>query len=99
MLRRQPWHPLVELMKQVELLTVEHRFGISKPGVQILVLAPDFRASEDWSEHGWGQRQVQVTVIRPDGSSLPATAVSQPTENTPAGRMMRRTRKYGRVFC
>lgn len=61
-------------MEQVELLTVEHRFFISRPGVQMLVLGPHFRMPKGWSERGWGQRQEQVTVIRPDGSSLPATA-------------------------
>lgn len=61
-------------MEQLELLTVEHTFFISTAGVQMLVLSPQFRMPKDWSKRGWGQRQEQVTVIRPDGSSLPATA-------------------------
>jgi len=61
-------------MKQLELLTVEHAFFISKPGVQMLVLSPHFRMPKSWSKHGWVERQEQVTVIRPDGSSLVATA-------------------------
>jgi hypothetical protein len=61
-------------MKQLELLTVEHTFFISRPGVQMLVFAPRFRMPKIWSERGWAQRQEQVTVVRPDGSSLAATA-------------------------
>lgn len=61
-------------MEQLELLTVEHTLFISRPGVQMLVLAPHFRTPKGWSERGWAQRQEQVTVIRPDGSSLSATA-------------------------
>jgi hypothetical protein len=61
-------------MQQHELLTVEHTFFISRPGIQMLVLAPHFKMPKDWSKRGWAQRQEQVTVIRPDGSSLPATA-------------------------
>lgn len=61
-------------MELLELLTVEHTFFISRPGVQMLVLSPHFRMPKNWGERGWNQRQEQVTVIRPDGSSLPATA-------------------------
>jgi hypothetical protein len=61
-------------MEHLELLTVEHTFFISRPGVQMLVLAPHFMMPKDWSKRGWAQRQELVTVIRPDGSSLPATA-------------------------
>jgi hypothetical protein len=61
-------------MNQLELLTVEHTFFISRPGVQMLVLAPHFIMPKSWSERGWAQRQERVTVVRPDGSSLPATA-------------------------
>jgi len=55
-------------------LTVEHAFFISKPGVQMLVLEPRFTLPKDWSKRGWAKRREQVTVVRPDGSSLPATA-------------------------
>jgi hypothetical protein len=61
-------------MKQLQLLTVERTFFISRPGVQMLVLAPHFTMPKNWKEHGWSERREQVTVIRPDGSSLPATA-------------------------
>ena len=61
-------------MTQVELMKVEHTFFISRPGVQMLVLSPHFRMPGSWSRHGWTERQEQVTVIRPDGSSLAATA-------------------------
>jgi len=61
-------------MEQVELLTIERTFFISRPGVQMLILTPHFRMPKGWSECGWLQRQEQVMVIRPDGSSLPATA-------------------------
>ena len=61
-------------MEQVELLTVERKFGISIPGGQMLILSPHFRMPKSWNERGWVQKQLQVTVIRPDGSSLPATA-------------------------
>jgi len=61
-------------MKQLQLLTVERTFFISRPGVQMLVLAPHFTMPKNWKERGWSERREQVTVIRPDGSSLPATA-------------------------
>lgn len=40
----------------------------------MLVLSPHFRMPKSWSKRGWAERQEQVTVIRPDGSSLMATA-------------------------
>ena len=61
-------------MTQLELMTVEHTFFISRPGVQMLVLSPHFTMPKNWSNHGWAERQEQVTVIRPDGSTLTATA-------------------------
>src|SRR5262249_20041509 len=61
-------------MNQLEPLTVEHTFFISKPGVQMLVLAPRLTMPKNWCERGWSERQEQVTVIRPDGTSLPAIA-------------------------
>ncbi len=61
-------------MEQRELLTVEHTFYLGRPGVQMLVLSPHFMMPEDWSERGWNERKEEVTVVRPDGSSIPATA-------------------------
>jgi hypothetical protein len=61
-------------MNQLELLTVEHTFYISRPGVQMLVLSPHFMIPQNWNEHGWHERTEEVTVIRPDGSHIPATA-------------------------
>jgi hypothetical protein len=55
-------------MNQLELLTVEHTFFISKHGVQMLVLAPRLTIPKNWSERGWSERQEQVTVMRPDGT-------------------------------
>lgn len=61
-------------MEQLELLTVEHTFYISKPGVQMLVLSPKFTMPKNWSERGWSEREETVTVVRPDGNRLSATA-------------------------
>ena len=61
-------------MKQRELLTVDHTFYINKPGLKMLVLSPTFHMPKNWKERGWTERQEQVTVIRPDGAALPATA-------------------------
>ena len=61
-------------MHQRELLTVEHTFFIGRPGVQMLVLSPQFMMPDSWSERGWSERKEQVTVVRPDGSFLAATA-------------------------
>ena len=71
-----PVPPLIVLpkMHQRELLTVEHTFFIGRPGVQILVLSPNFMMPDNWGEQGWKERKEQVTVVRPDGSVLAATA-------------------------
>lgn len=61
-------------MEQLELLTVEHTFYLSKPGVQMLILSPKFMMPKNWNKHGWSEREEAVTVIRPDGNRLPATA-------------------------
>ncbi len=61
-------------MNQRELLTVENTFFIGRPGVQMLVLSPRFMMPDNWSERGWGERNEQVTVLRPDGTALSATA-------------------------
>jgi hypothetical protein len=57
-----------------ELLTVERTFYLSRPGVQMLVLHPTFMMPDSWSERGWRERTEQVTVVRPDGTNLSATA-------------------------
>lgn len=61
-------------MDQLELLTVEHTFLISKPGIHMLVLSPKIILPKTWRERGWSERQEQVTVARPDGSRVTATA-------------------------
>ncbi|RYD54487.1 MAG: hypothetical protein EOP83_22090 [Verrucomicrobiaceae bacterium] len=61
-------------MDRQELLTVEHAFYIDRPGMQMLVLSPHFHMPKTWKENGWRERQEQVTVVKPDGSALPATA-------------------------
>ena len=63
-------------MTHLELMTVEHTVFISRPGGQMLVLSPRFRMPKSWSKRGWAERQEQVTVIRPDASSLMATATN-----------------------
>ena len=62
------------LMDRQELLTVEHAYYIDRPGAPMLVLSPHFHMPKTWKENGWRERQEQVTVLRPDGSELPATA-------------------------
>jgi len=61
-------------MEHCELLIVEHTFYLERPGVQMLVLSPTFTMPKNWSERGWSERKEPVTVQRPDGSTLPATA-------------------------
>ena len=61
-------------MQQRELLTVEHTFFISRPGIQMLILSPTLTMPDNWSRVGWSERKEIVTVIRPDGTSLTATA-------------------------
>lgn len=61
-------------MHQRELLTVQHTFFIGRPGVQMLVLSPTFMMPDNWSERGWRERKELVTVLRPDGTILPADA-------------------------
>ena len=61
-------------MKRVPLLTVEHRFLIERPGVRMLIIRPDFPTPRSWKERGWSQRTEAVTVARPDGSEIEATA-------------------------
>ena len=40
----------------------------------MLVLSPKLVVPEDWGDRGWSEREEKVTVIRPDGNELPATA-------------------------
>jgi hypothetical protein len=61
-------------MERAELLTVEHRFWINKPGVSMLVLSPSFHMPQDWKTNGWSERREPVVVVRPDGSEIGATA-------------------------
>jgi hypothetical protein len=61
-------------MDRQELLTIEHYFYIDKPGARMLVLSPKFHMPKTWKENGWSERQEQVTVVKPDGSEIPATA-------------------------
>jgi hypothetical protein len=55
-------------MKLAEILTVEGTYLIAP---QMLVLRPHFSTPQG----GWKKRTEKVTVVRPDGSELEATAV------------------------
>ncbi|MBB5035785.1 hypothetical protein HNQ64_000019 [Prosthecobacter dejongeii] len=57
-----------------ELLTVEQTFDFCRPGVRMLVLSPTLMMPDGWSTRGWSEREEPVTMVRPDGSALSATA-------------------------
>jgi hypothetical protein len=61
-------------MQPRELMTVESTLFLSKPGLQMLVLTPCLKVSMDQDAPKWVQRQERVTVMRPDGSRISATA-------------------------
>jgi hypothetical protein len=62
-------------IEQVELLTVEHTSWLERPGVQMLIIYPDFRIPRGWKERGWIRRTESVLVVRPNGSEIAATAM------------------------
>ena len=59
-------------MKTAELLTVEHTFFIARGDTSLLILYPDFPIPEDYGSPV--QRVEQVSLLRPDGSCIEATA-------------------------
>jgi len=61
-------------MDRVCLLTVEHTTWLKRPGVQMLILRPDFSVPPGWSTQGWRERTEPVSVVRHDGRELEATA-------------------------
>jgi hypothetical protein len=61
-------------MQHSELMTVESTVFLCRPGLQMLVLTPCLKVPVDRGLQGLVQRQEQVTVVRPDGSSIAATA-------------------------
>jgi hypothetical protein len=61
-------------MERVRLLTVEHTFWLSRDSIQMLILSPDFPVPNGWRDRGWNARTEAVTVLRPDGTELAATA-------------------------
>ena len=61
-------------MQHTELMTVESTLFLSRPGLQMLVLTPCLKVSMDQDAPKWVQRQERVTVMRPDGSRISATA-------------------------
>jgi len=61
-------------MERFELLTVEHTFWLKNPGVQMLIIHPDFPTPKGWKERGWSKRTETVLVRRPDGSEIEASA-------------------------
>jgi len=61
-------------MHLVELLTVEDTFDFVRPGAQMLVLSPTFMMPDSWNLRGWNNRREQVSVARPDGTIISATA-------------------------
>lgn len=58
----------------VELLIVEHTFGIDRNAVRMLILHPQFALPSGRSTMDWGERIESVVVVRPDGSEVEATA-------------------------
>jgi hypothetical protein len=61
-------------MQHLELMTVERTLFLSRPGLQMLVLTPCLKVFMGRSAPELVQRQERVTVIRPDGSRIAATA-------------------------
>ena len=61
-------------MQYLELMTVERTLFLSRPGLQMLVLTPCLKVFMGRSAPELVQRQERVTVIRPDGSRIAATA-------------------------
>jgi hypothetical protein len=61
-------------MQHLGLMTVERTLFLSRPGLQMLVLTPCLKVFMGRSAPELVQRQERVTVIRPDGSRIAATA-------------------------
>src|SRR5882724_8883291 len=61
-------------MERFELLTVERRIWLKRPGLQMLVIHPSFPLPKGWNERGWQKRSETVLVRRPDGSEIEASA-------------------------
>jgi len=58
-------------MKRIELLTVEDAFPLSNGrGMSMLIITPDFSVPKA----GWKERMEAVTIVKPDGGEIEATA-------------------------
>ena len=72
-------------MDRFELLTVERTFWLKRPGVQMLIISPDFPVPKGWEKRGWNKRSETVLVQRPDGSEIEASAEINMTHRNISG--------------
>jgi hypothetical protein len=61
-------------MERVELLTVSDTSWLPAKNTQLLILRPNFPCSEGWRRQGQLERIENVTIVRPDGHQIEATA-------------------------